>query len=227
MWEERLDRIDGRLDRLETGQTELRSEIGRCRGCGRCGFCGSSSWSGRPVAVVGVRPPSFRATSSTLIIAPTEPTAPRRTHRTHCTRTHPPHLPIAPTEPIEPTAPGPRHPSGFWNTSSTLRPKASAIRNASGSDGSNRPFSIALTELRDTLTRSASSAWLQPFSARSTRMRFFTPAPARPSRAFPCSPHAPLPDDGRHHDGKALHEHDQDQAEHKRQVHGAAIGRGG
>lgn len=44
------------------------------------------------------------------------------------------------------------------NTSSTLSPKASAIRNASGSDGSKRPFSMALTELRETCTRSASSA---------------------------------------------------------------------
>lgn len=36
------------------------------------------------------------------------------------------------------------------------------MRKASGSDGSKRPFSIALMELRETRTRSASSAWLQP-----------------------------------------------------------------
>jgi hypothetical protein len=59
------------------------------------------------------------------------------------------------------------------NTSSIARPKASAIRNASGSDGSNLPFSIELIELRETLTRSASSAWLHFTSARRTRMRFF------------------------------------------------------
>jgi len=29
MWEERLDRIDGRLDRLETGQTELQGKVAR------------------------------------------------------------------------------------------------------------------------------------------------------------------------------------------------------
>ena len=29
MWEERLDRIDGRLDRLETGQAELQSTVAR------------------------------------------------------------------------------------------------------------------------------------------------------------------------------------------------------
>lgn len=63
--------------------------------------------------------------------------------------------------------------SALSKTSSTLRPKASAIRNASGSEGSNRPFSTALIELRETRTRSASSAWLHSFSARSTRMRFF------------------------------------------------------
>src|SRR5580765_127250 len=47
------------------------------------------------------------------------------------------------------------------------------MRNASGRDGSNLPFSTALIELRETPTLSASSAWLQPFSALRTRMRFF------------------------------------------------------
>jgi hypothetical protein len=47
------------------------------------------------------------------------------------------------------------------------------MRNASGRDGSNLPFSTALIELRETPTFSASSAWLQPFSALRTRMRFF------------------------------------------------------
>src|SRR5690606_30976774 len=47
------------------------------------------------------------------------------------------------------------------------------MRNASGSDGSNLPFSMALIELRDTPTRSANSAWLHFFSARRTRIRLF------------------------------------------------------
>ena len=39
---------------------------------------------------------------------------------------------------------------------------------ASGSEGSYRPVSIALTLCRDTPSRSARSCWLQPRSARST-----------------------------------------------------------
>jgi hypothetical protein len=35
------------------------------------------------------------------------------------------------------------------------------MRKASGSDGSNLPFSMALMEARETRTRTASSAWLQ------------------------------------------------------------------
>src|ERR1044072_6831954 len=47
------------------------------------------------------------------------------------------------------------------------------MRKASGSEGSNFPFSTELIELRETRTRSASSAWLHCLSARSTRIRFF------------------------------------------------------
>src|SRR5688572_8006231 len=61
----------------------------------------------------------------------------------------------------------------FRNTSSIFSANASAMRNASGRDGSNLPFSTALIELRETPTWSARSAWLQPFSALRTRMRFF------------------------------------------------------
>src|SRR3546814_16013755 len=99
------------------------------------------------------------------------------------------------------------------NTSSTLRSKASAMRKASGSDGSNRPFSMALMELRETCTRSASSAWLQPFSARSTRMRFFMSTLACTSCPFP-SP-AQLPDRGCEDDGKQLHEADKNGTKEK------------
>ena len=70
----------------------------------------------------------------------------------------------------------------------TLRARAAAMRICSsdrnyaltmplasllsgGRDGSNLPFSTALIELRETPTFSASSAWLQPFSALRTRMR--------------------------------------------------------
>src|SRR3546814_3812125 len=52
----------------------------------------------------------------------------------------------------------PAQASVLSNTSSTLRSKASAIRKASGSDGSNRPCSMASRELRETRWRSASSA---------------------------------------------------------------------
>ena len=48
-----------------------------------------------------------------------------------------------------------------------------AILNASPSDGSCLPVSIALTAWRDTSSRPASSAWLQSRSARRTLRRFF------------------------------------------------------
>ena len=48
--------------------------------------------------------------------------------------------------------------SSFSNTSSIVSPNASAMRNASGSEGSNLPFSTELIELRETRTRSANSA---------------------------------------------------------------------
>src|SRR3546814_13129738 len=95
------------------------------------------------------------------------------------------------------------------NTSSTLRSKASAMRKASGSDGSNRPFSMALMELRETCTRSASSAWLQPFSARRTRLRFFMSTLPCPSCPFPS--HAPLPDRACHAARNQHHEDTQEE----------------
>src|SRR5689334_19658849 len=61
----------------------------------------------------------------------------------------------------------------FWKISSMRSPKTSAMAKAKGSDGSYLPFSMAFTELRDTSSRLARSAWVQPRSALSTRMRFF------------------------------------------------------
>src|SRR5262249_13005326 len=110
------------------------------------------------------------------------------------------------------------------NTSSTERPKLSAMRKASGREGSNRPFSMALIELRETRTRSASSAWLQPFSARSTRMRCFMATPEWASGPFSKASHAPPPDDGGDAYAQALDHHDQGDAVEKRQLHGEVIG---
>lgn len=44
-----------------------------------------------------------------------------------------------------------------WKTSSILNSKAADNSNASGKEGSNRPFSIEMIELRETPTRAASS----------------------------------------------------------------------
>ena len=51
-----------------------------------------------------------------------------------------------------------------------------------GRDGSNLPFSTALMELRETPTRSASCAWVQPLSALNRRMRLFIDACPSTSR---------------------------------------------
>src|SRR3546814_4749585 len=59
----------------------------------------------------------------------------------------------------------PAQASVLSNTSSTLRSKASAIRKASGRDGSNRPSSLALMAFREAAPPAASSGWVQPFTA--------------------------------------------------------------
>src|SRR5690606_35990471 len=88
------------------------------------------------------------------------------------------------------------------NTSSTVSPNALAMRNASGSDGSNLPFSMALSELRETPTRPASSAWLHFFSARRTRIRSFM------------SVDAPFPPDRDGEHGQRVQQDDQHEADH-------------
>src|ERR1017187_5707444 len=64
--------------------------------------------------------------------------------------------------------------------SSILIANNRASRNASGSDGSYFPVSIAFTDWRDTSSRSASSACDHPRSARNTRNRLFTGRPVLP-----------------------------------------------
>lgn len=59
------------------------------------------------------------------------------------------------------------------NISSTVRSNSRAILNASGSEGSYLPFSIAFTEFLDTPSRLARSACVQRRSARKTRILFF------------------------------------------------------
>src|SRR5262245_1843630 len=60
-----------------------------------------------------------------------------------------------------------------WKTSSIRSSKRRATAKASGRLGSYFSVSMALTVWRETPRRSASSAWLQSRSARSTRRRFF------------------------------------------------------
>src|SRR5262249_8649525 len=93
----------------------------------------------------------------------------------------------------------------FWKISSILRPNTSAILKASGSDGSYLPFSMALTELRETSSSLARSAWVQPFSARRTRMRFFI-----------ASPLGDVPADPAHEEADRLACRDVDRAEQER-----------
>src|SRR5579871_1042412 len=59
-------------------------------------------------------------------------------------------------------------------TSSTFFSNARAILNAKGRAGSYLPFSMATMAWRETPARPANVAWVQSFSARSTRIRFFT-----------------------------------------------------
>src|SRR5687768_13896360 len=65
-----------------------------------------------------------------------------------------------------------RHSSTGPKISSTCLPKSIPILSASGRLGSYLPFSITLMVWRLTPSRSASSAWLQRRSARSTRSVF-------------------------------------------------------
>src|SRR5579862_5346860 len=58
------------------------------------------------------------------------------------------------------------------NILSTVRSKNRAIRNASGSDGRYRPFSIEITVCRDTPRAAASSACDRPRWVRCSRTRF-------------------------------------------------------
>src|SRR5205085_10278196 len=69
---------------------------------------------------------------------------------------------------------------GDTKMSSIGRSNSSAIRKASGSEGSYLPVSIAFTLWRETSSRAARSCWLHARSARSTRRRFsISSAPTR------------------------------------------------
>lgn len=79
----------------------------------------------------------------------------------------------------------------YWSSSSKISStgflKSRAILNASGSEGSYLPFSIALTEFLETPSSLARSACVQRLSARKTRMWFFISRP-HPLSPFGCPP---------------------------------------
>src|ERR1035437_6487500 len=111
---------------------------------------------------------------------------------------HPPHIPFLPAlfaQPSQDCRPFAR-PRGLGDSSdegsrpsvkisSIVVENSRANLNARGSEGSYLPVSIALTDWRETSSRSARSAWDQLRSARSTRSRLFIAAPVMKAQGNP------------------------------------------